>query len=202
MPGVLIIEALAQVGAVAMLSTPQMQGKTAYFAGIEKARFRQKGTPGELRGTFLRDQVVWGNIRQNTALGIYGNMTANISNPLYPDGVPVGYQESVQLGPATILSTLDGNGVRAYSVEIIQASRQLSPGQKSMVIKVTDPTLLERTGGIVQGMSGSPILQNGHLIGAVTHVFVDDPTKGYGLYIEWMLPLSESQAEESKENAA
>ena len=92
---------------------------------------------------------------------------------------------------ATILSTIDGNGIRAYSVEIVQTARQLSPAQKSMVIRVTDPVLLEKTGGIVQGMSGSPILQNGRIVGAVTHVFVDDPTRGYGLYIEWMLQTAQ-----------
>lgn len=161
-------------------------------ADIVDVRRGQKGTPGELRGSFLRNQVVLGNIQENTALGIYGDMKEQIDNPLYPDGVPIGYQESVQLGPAQILSTIDGDGIRAYDVEITQATRQLSPAQKSMVIKVTDPVLLEKTGGIVQGMSGSPILQNGRMIGAVTHVFVDDPTQGYGLYIEWMLATAQS----------
>lgn len=146
-----------------------------------------RGAPGELRGSFLKNQVVLGDIRENTALGIYGAMEVPYVNPLYPEGLPVGYQESVEIGPAVILSTVDGEGVKAYRVEIIQASRQLSPAQKSMVIRVTDPELLARTGGIVQGMSGSPILQNGRIVGAVTHVFVDDPTQGFGVYIEWML---------------
>ena len=114
-----------------------------------------------------------GKIEENTALRIYGHLQEGFTNPLYPDGLPVGYQESVVPGPATILSTIDGNGIRAYSVEIVQTARQLSPAQKSMVIRVTDPVLLEKTGGIVQGMSGSPILQNGRIVGAVTHVFVD-----------------------------
>ena len=139
-------------------------------AEIVDVRRGQKGTPGELRGSFLRDQQVLGTIESNTNLGIYGCMNSDITNPLYPDGIPVGYKESVELGPATILSTIDGNGIRAYSVEIVQASRQNSPSQKSMVIRVTDAELLEKTGGIVQGMSGSPILQNGRIIGAVTHV--------------------------------
>lgn len=160
-------------------------------AEIVDVRRGQKGTPGELRGSFLRNQVVWGNIEQNTTLGIYGQLDTAYQNPLYPDGVPVGYQESVELGPATILSTIDGNGMRAYSVEIVQANRQLTPAQKGMIIKVTDPVLLEKTGGIVQGMSGSPILQNGRIIGAVTHVFVDDPTQGFGVYIEWMLTTAQ-----------
>ncbi len=152
----------------------------------------KKGAPGELRGSFLRTQVILGDIQENTDLGIYGKLDQPYVNPLYPEGVPIGYQESVEPGPATILSTIDGNGVREYAVEIVQAVRQLTPGQKSMVIRVTDPELLEKTGGIVQGMSGSPILQNGRLIGAVTHVFVDDPTQGYGLYIEWMLDAAQA----------
>ena len=73
----------------------------------------------------------------------------------------------------------------------------MTPGPKSMVIRVTDPVLLEKTGGIVQGMSGSPIIQNGHIIGAVTHVFLDDPTQGYGVYIEWMLDAALSVADKA-----
>ena len=129
-----------------------------------------KGAPGELRGTFLRRQVILGNIEENTALGIYGKMDAPYVNPLYPDGLPVGYQETVEIGPATILSTIDGEGMKEFSVEIIQAARQLAPAQKSMILRVTDPELLAKTGGIVQGMSGSPIIQNGRIVGAVTHV--------------------------------
>ena len=146
-----------------------------------------RGNPGELRGSFLREKLVLGSIAKNTQLGIYGAMDQAFFNPLYPDGVPIGYQESVQIGPATILSTVDGGGVRAYQVEITQINRQLRPGQKSMVLRVTDQELLQKTGGIVQGMSGSPILQNGRLVGAVTHVFVNDPTRGYGVSIQDML---------------
>ncbi|MDO5327893.1 MAG: SpoIVB peptidase [Clostridia bacterium] len=151
-----------------------------------------KGAPGELRGTFLRRQMILGSIEENTALGIYGRMDAPYVNPLYPEGLPIGYQETVEIGPAAILSTIDGEGMKEFSVEIIQAARQLAPAQKSMIIRVTDPELLAKTGGIVQGMSGSPIIQNGRIVGAVTHVFVDDPTQGYGLYIEWMLSTAQT----------
>ena len=161
-------------------------------ADIVDVKKGQKGNPGELRGSFLRDQVVLGSIEENTNLGIFGELDAPYVNPLYPDGLPIGFQESVKTGPATILSTIGSDGIQEYSVEIVQASRQMAPSQKSMILKVTDPRLLETTGGIVQGMSGSPILQNGHIVGAVTHVFVDDPTHGYGLYIEWMLHVSEA----------
>ena len=147
----------------------------------------QKGAPGELKGSFLREKRLLGNITKNTILGIYGSCDQPMTNSLYPEGVPVGLRGTVHTGPATILSSVDEDGVKAYEVEITQVNRQSTPAQKSMVLKVTDPALLEKTGGIVQGMSGSPILQDGRLIGAVTHVFVNDPTQGYGLYIEWMM---------------
>ena len=164
-------------------------------ADIVDVKKGQKGMPGELRGSFLRDQVVLGSIEENTNLGIFGELDQPYVNPLYPEGLPIGYQESVKLGPASILSTIDGEGIKEYSVEIVQASRQMTPSQKSMILKVTDPRLLQTTGGIVQGMSGSPIIQDGRIIGAVTHVFVDDPTHGYGLYIEWMLNVAQNMDE-------
>ncbi len=171
-------------------------------ADIVSVKRGQKGNPGELRGSFLRSQRTLGDIHINTPLGIYGKAQKALSNPLYPDGLPVGYQESVQAGPAQILSTVDQNGIRAYDIEIVQVIRQLTPSQKSMVIHVTDPDLLDKTGGIVQGMSGSPIIQNGRIIGAVTHVFVDDPTKGYGVFIEWMLETEQSTKIPETESAA
>ncbi len=93
----------------------------------------------------------------------------------------------MELGPATILTTIDGSGVQEFACEIIRLTPQASRASRSMVVEITDPELLSVTGGIVQGMSGSPILQNGKIVGAVTHVYVNDPTKGYGLYIDWML---------------
>ncbi len=164
-------------------------------ADIVDVKKGQKGNPGELRGSFLRDQVVLGSIEENTNLGIFGELDTPYVNPLYPDGLPIGFQETVKTGPASILSTIDGEGIKEYAVEIVQANRQMAPSQKSMIIRVTDPRLLQTTGGIVQGMSGSPILQNGRIIGAVTHVFVDDPTHGYGLYIEWMLNAADAMDE-------
>ena len=164
-------------------------------AEIVDVKRGKKGAPGELRGSFLKDQVIFGDIEENTNLGVFGKMDAPYVNPLYPDGLPIGYQETVKTGPAAILSTIDGEGIKEYTVEITQVTRQMSPAPKSMVIKVTDPRLLSATGGIVQGMSGSPILQNGRIIGAVTHVFVDDPTQGYGVYIEWMLSTAEKMDE-------
>ncbi len=157
--------------------------------GIKKG---ERGNPGELQGSFLRERQEIGDIQKNTAYGIFGKASQPIVNPLYPNGLPVGSRASVHTGPATILTTLDGEGVQAYDVEITRVARQDAASQKSMTLRVTDPELLERTGGIVQGMSGSPIIQDGKIIGAVTHVFVNNPTQGYGVFIDWMLEQADS----------
>ena len=99
----------------------------------------------------------------------------------------LGGRLSVHLGDAKIYCNIDNEGVKAYDIKIIKANKQNSADDKSMTIKVIDKELLEKTGGIIQGMSGSPIVQNGKIIGAVTHVFVNDPTRGYGVYIDWMV---------------
>ena len=145
------------------------------------------GTPGELKGSFLREHRVLGDIQRNNQFGVYGDMSTPPEHPLYPDGLPIGRRDAVHAGSASILCTVGTEGMREYAVEIVEVARQSAPAQRSMILKVTDERLLERTGGIVQGMSGSPILQDGRIIGAVTHVFVNDPTMGYGLFIEWML---------------
>ncbi len=147
----------------------------------------QKGDPGELKGIFLENQKVLGNIVRNTDFGIYGKCYKPIVNPLYQKPIPVGFQSMVHEGKASILTTLDEGEIREYDIEIIRVNRQNIASQKSLIVKVTDPELLRKTGGIVQGMSGSPILQNGRIVGAITHVFVNDPTKGFGIFIEWML---------------
>jgi SpoIVB peptidase S55. len=106
---------------------------------------------------------------------------------MHSEPIPVAFAEEVKEGPAEILTVVNGQKVEKFSIQIVHVSKQTSPATKGMVIRITDPKLLERTGGIVQGMSGSPIIQDGKLIGAVTHVFVNDPTSGYGCFIEWML---------------
>jgi stage IV sporulation protein B len=95
--------------------------------------------------------------------------------------------EQVEEGPAKILTVVNGQKVEQFDIEISNVVKQHFPATKGMIIKVTDKRLLEKTGGIVQGMSGSPIIQKGKIVGAVTHVFVNDPTSGYGCFIEWML---------------
>lgn len=157
------------------------------LADVVDVRKGQVGYPGELKGSFLREQRVLGDIQRNCVYGIYGDMTHPPEHPLYPDGLPIGRKDAVHTGEASILCTVGPEGMKEYAVEIVETARQSAPAQRSLVLRVTDPELLEKTGGIVQGMSGSPILQDGRIIGAVTHVFVNDPTMGYGLYIEWML---------------
>ncbi len=171
----------------AVLSVSEGQVLKADIVAVHKGA---PGAPGELKGSFLREGEVLGNIRRNSILGIYGTMDSPAANPLYPEGLPIGLRSGVHTGAATILSSVDGNGVQAYAVEITRVNPQSAPAPKSMVIRVTDERLLAATGGIVQGMSGSPIIQDGRIIGAVTHVFVSDPTQGYGLYVDWMLQES------------
>jgi len=151
------------------------------ITSIEEGR---RNKPGEIRGVFKDEATPIGYIEKNTAFGIYGYVNDFTGNKRM---IPVAFKSEVRTGPAKILIDLDNNGIKAYDVEIQKTVNQSIPSSKSMIINVTDKELLKKTGGIVQGMSGSPIIQNGKLIGAVTHVFVNDPTKGYGVYIEWMM---------------
>ena len=167
-----------------VLTVSEGQVLRAEIVAVQKG---QRGVPGELKGSFLRQGETIGSIRRNSILGIYGSLDEPAANPLYPEGLPIGLRSGVHTGAATILATVDGTGMHEYAIEITRVNVQSSPAPKSMVIRVTDERLLEKTGGIVQGMSGSPIIQDGRLIGAVTHVFVSDPTQGYGLYVDWML---------------
>ena len=143
----------------------------------------KSGTPGELCGCFEPEAVV-GAVEDNTACGIFGTMNGNFrcSGP----ALPVAEAGAVRPGAATILSCVDGQTVAEYDVEICPAGLVAGDG-RDLLVRVTDPELLAVTGGIVQGMSGSPIIQDGKLVGAVTHVLVNDPTRGYGILIENML---------------
>jgi stage IV sporulation protein B len=146
-----------------------------------------RGTPGELRGDFDVNHD-FGAVNTNSDSGIFGTLADPSLLPL-GDAIPVAEPSEVQTGAATILSNVDGDTVTEYSVEIVKLY-PASQNTRNLLLRVTDPRLLETTGGIVQGMSGSPIIQDGRLIGAVTHVFVSDPTQGYGLYVDWMLQES------------
>ena len=152
--------------------------------GVKKGSI---GNPGELRGLFLKNGASIGNISSNTNFGIKGEINKNYLEKLNLTKIKVGRKGTVKTGKAKIISTVDGVTPEEFDIEIVKTSIQNSPDNKSMIIHVTDKRLLETTGGIVQGMSGSPIVQDGKIIGAVTHVLVNDPTRGYGLYMDWML---------------
>ena len=160
-------------------------------ADIVAVQKGQAGKPGELKGSFMQSPEVLGDITLNSALGVYGTLTADYVNPFYPDGLPMGRKSTVHPGEATILSTVDASGMQAFSIEIVKVNHNAASAQKSMLLRVTDERLLAATGGIVQGMSGSPIIQDGKIVGAVTHVLVNDPTRGYGIFIENMLEAAE-----------
>jgi stage IV sporulation protein B len=153
------------------------------ISGITRGRI---GLPGELKGYFGADRV--GSLLANTHVGVYGVLSSMPEN-MVSEPIPIGLRHEVREGDAAIYTTVDGNTIGQYTVKISNINR--SDGEtKSFVVTITDPTLLELTGGIVQGMSGSPIIQDGKLIGAVTHVMINDPTKGYGIFIEAMLSNS------------
>lgn len=138
--------------------------------------------PGELRGEFSNNQI--GNLEKNTSQGVFGKISKPYANIAAP--IEIAYKDEIKEGKAYILTTIDGSTPSMYEIEISKVYKN-SGDTKNMLLKVTDPVLLEKTGGIVQGMSGSPIIQNGRLAGAVTHVMINDPTKGYGIFIENML---------------
>ncbi|HMM21283.1 MAG TPA: SpoIVB peptidase [Selenomonadales bacterium] len=162
------------------------QGKIvmATVSGIQQGK---RGQPGEKIGLFIEEDQILGNIQKNTQFGIYGQLTAPLAAKSKEEALPVASMSQVQTGPAEILTVVDGQQIEHFRIEIQKVNLQETPEGKGLVIKVTDPRLLEKTGGIVQGMSGSPILQNGRIVGAVTHVFVHDPTRGYGCFVDWML---------------
>lgn len=147
----------------------------------------QNGDPGEKIAHFFRESRVLGNIEKNTPFGIFGNMQVVPEHGLAEKALPVALASEVKEGPAQIYTVVNGQKVEKFTVEITHVAKQSFPATKGLVIQITDKRLLERTGGIVQGMSGSPIIQNGKIVGAVTHVFVNNPTAGYGCFIEWML---------------
>ncbi len=158
------------------LATGEIVGVQITDINVGKA-----GVPGALLG-HMSDVAEWGTVVSNTERGVFGYLTA------VPEGkqvVPMAFKQEVKRGAAEIYTTLSGNTPSAYSIEI-EELHSADTGTRNMVIHITDERLLEAAGGIVQGMSGSPIIQNGRLVGAVTHVFISDPTRGYGIFAENM----------------
>lgn len=147
----------------------------------------QKGKPGEIRGSIENGKTI-GQVYNNSKFGIYGKITnptaLGINKGKQVEVVP---RNEVKTGKAKIICTLENNKPEEYEIEIQKVFTGNNTDNKSMTIKVTDQKLIEKTGGIIQGMSGSPILQNGKFVGAVTHVMVNDPTMGYGVFADMML---------------
>ena len=154
-------------------------------ASVKAVKKGERAAPGELKGEFdlTRDSGV---LYANTERGVFGTLAREDAAKITRPALPAAKKEEVAVGRASILATVNGGETREYQIEI---EKICSPGgeTRNLLLRVTDEDLLAQTGGVVQGMSGSPILQNGKLVGAVTHVLVDDPTKGYGIFIENML---------------
>ncbi|MBO8137278.1 MAG: SpoIVB peptidase [Desulfotomaculum sp.] len=163
-----------------------------FEASIQEIHPGKSGHPGEKVGVLNNSSELSGDIRKNTPYGIFGQLTKPISNPYFKEPIPVALPKQIKKGPAEIITVLEDNKMERFKINIEKISRQSRPDGKGMIIKITDPKLLTMTGGIIQGMSGSPVIQymdNGQpvLVGAVTHVFINDPTRGYAVLAEWMV---------------
>lgn len=152
--------------------------------GVKKA---ERGVPGEIRAILPRTKSEIGSIDANRETGVFGKVDLSNFDCKNRVKVELGGRLTAKPGKATIYSCIDGKNIRPYEIEIIKTNFAGAGKQKNLVFKVTDELLLKITGGIVQGMSGSPIIQDGKLIGAITHVFVNDPTKGFGIYVDNMI---------------
>ena len=160
----------------------EMTEGCAYSARVQSVRPGKVGAPGQLMGA-VTDPSPLGILSKNAKQGLFGSCEAGWDGT----ALPLCDADDIQPGPATIRSTVQGDTPRDYSVEILKVYPDDRKDGRNMLIRVTDPALLKATGGIVAGMSGSPIIQNGKLIGAVTHVLVNQPDTGYGIFIENML---------------
>ena len=148
--------------------------------GVVKA---VRGVPGELKGFFIDGEPI-GDLSKNTPVGVFGKVFKPF---VEKEKITIAMKHHVKKGKVQILTTISGTTPAFYDAEIKSINYNRSQPSKNMIVEITDPNLLDQTGGIIQGMSGSPIIQDGKLIGAITHVFVNDPTKGYGIFIENML---------------
>lgn len=167
---------------------------------ITTIRKGEKGAPGELSGAIVETaDTIIGSVDVNTSQGVFGKINREQQkDDLLKDAIPIALQHDVEEGPAIIRSNISGDIVEEFTIEIQKITRYNDQTAKGMIIKITDPRLLDQTNGIVQGMSGSPIIQNGKLIGAVTHVFVQEPSKGYGIFIENMLKKEKDMVNNGK----
>ncbi|WP_258359197.1 SpoIVB peptidase [Moorella sulfitireducens (nom. illeg.)] len=167
-----------------------LSGGRIVAAAIQGIHQGRRGQPGEKIGVFLENSKFSGIIQKNTTVGIFGTITGDIPG-YFTSPLPVALAETVRPGPAEILTVVEGEKVERFQVEIERVMLNQRASGRGLIIRITDPRLLALTGGIIQGMSGSPIIQEGQLVGAVTHVFINDPARGYGVLAEWMLQETE-----------
>lgn len=160
----------------------KMTSGKVYSASVLSVKRGKCGEPGQLRGG-VDSAAALGKLEKNTLQGVFGSADTGWKG----ETVQTASADEIETGPATICSTVSGDSVQEYSVEILKIYPNSKAEGRNMLLRVTDPALLAATGGIVQGMSGSPIIQDGKLVGAVTHVLVNDPTTGYGIFIDNML---------------
>ena len=158
---------------------------TLLKTSVSSVKEGETGRPGEIRGIFYEDETPLGRVRKNCEFGVFCTGEGEAEATAEP--MVMARQDQIEEGPATILTTIDGDEVESFDVVITKVNRQKEAASRGLEIEVTDEDLLAYCGGIVQGMSGSPIIQNDRIVGAVTHVFVDDPTRGYGIFAEWMV---------------
>jgi stage IV sporulation protein B len=159
-------------------------------ADVQSIHRGKRGQPGEKIGILVDDKKINGTITKNSRLGIFGDLKNFMAKEAYNEPIPVAMADQIHEGQAEILTVIEGDKIENFQIDILKINTLARQDGKALVIKITDQRLLEKTGGIVQGMSGSPIIQDNKLVGAVTHVFVNDPTKGYGIPAEWMLEES------------
>ncbi|GAB6156110.1 SpoIVB peptidase [Desulfosporosinus burensis] len=164
---------------------------------IEKGK---RGHPGEKIGSFISNSIFSGTIEKNTLTGIFGTMSGQVENSYFKEAIPVGWESEIKVGPAKIYTVVQGEKIEEFEVNVDRVMHNRTDS-KNMIVRVTDPRLLDITGGIIQGMSGSPIIQDGKLIGAITHVFVNDSQRGYGVFIQNMLNDSNSKVTGKREAA-
>ena len=169
---------------------------SVYDVDITHVTRGSRGSAGELTGVF--QDTCLGTVSKNLDCGVYGSCAKKLT------GIPVevASRMQVQCGSAQILCTVNGEAPQYYQCEIVRLNKSIDNGEKGLIVRITDQRLLDVTGGIVQGMSGSPIVQNGKFVGAVTHVFLNDPTRGYGIFAENMLEMSQSVAGEQLKEAS
>ena len=173
-----------------------LSGGEAVRATVNGFYKSSSGDPGELCGVF--SEVTIGGLRVNCPTGVYGEL----KEPTDAKLMPVALESEVKEGAAQIIATVDGSGPQYYDVQITKIYPASGNEQRNMIVKITDKELLQKTGGILQGMSGSPIIQNSMLVGAVTHVFVNDPSQGYGIFAQRMLETADEMSGATMQEAA